>query len=177
MRQEVIISGFGGQGVIKAGVLLATAAMLEKKHCTHFPSYGAEMRGGTANCSVILSDSEIASPIIANPDTVIAMNEPSLDKFEPRIKKGGLLIYNSSLISRKPSRTDVEILAVPANKIVEKLKSPKSANMVVIGAYIAKTGVVKLESVKSSLVTVFPGKEKFLSVNKKALDKGSELVD
>lgn len=176
MKQEVIIAGFGGQGVIKAGVLLATAAMVEKKHCTHFPSYGAEMRGGTANCSVIVSTSEIASPIVTNPDTVIAMNEPSFDKFQPKIKKGGLLIYNSSLISKKPNRNDIEILTVPANEIAEGLGTPKSANMVVIGAYVAKTRAVTLKNIKSSLPKVFPGKEKFLAVNKSALDKGTELV-
>ncbi len=176
MKQEVIIAGFGGQGVIKAGVLLATAAMVEKKHCTHFPSYGAEMRGGTANCSVIVSTSEIASPIVTNPDTVIAMNEPSFDKFQPKVKKGGLLIYNSSLISKKPNRNDIEILAVPANEIAEGLGTPKSANMVVIGAYVAKARPVTLKNIKSSLPKVFPGKEKFLAVNKNALDKGTELV-
>ncbi len=175
MRQEVIISGFGGQGVVKAGVLLATAAMTEDKHCTHFPSYGAEMRGGTANCSVIVSTEEIASPIINEPDTVIAMNEPSLDKFEPRLKKGGVLIYNSSLISKKPARTDIDIVPVPANEIAEQLGTTKCANMVVIGTYVAKTCAVSLESIKSSLPTVFPGKEKFLAINKSALDKGVQI--
>jgi 2-oxoglutarate ferredoxin oxidoreductase subunit gamma len=175
MRQEVIISGFGGQGVIKAGVLLATAAMREDKRCTHFPSYGAEMRGGTANCSVIVSTDEIASPIINEPDTVIAMNEPSLDKFEPRLKKGGLLIYNSSLISKKPSRNDIDIVAVPANEIAEKLGTLKCANMVVIGVYVSKANAVSLESIKSSLPAVFAGKEKFLAINKSALDKGAQI--
>ncbi|MCK4352242.1 2-oxoacid:acceptor oxidoreductase family protein [candidate division WOR-3 bacterium] len=174
MRQEVIIAGFGGQGVIKAGVLLATSAMNEGKHCTHFPSYGAEMRGGTANCSVIISTDEIASPVVTEPDTVIAMNEPSLDKFEPRLKKGGLLIYNSSLISRKPKRNDIEVLAVPANEIAEKLGTVKCANMAVVGAYISKTKAIALESIKSSLPTVFYKlKQDFININKNALDKGS----
>ncbi len=175
MRQEVIISGFGGQGVIKAGVLLATAAMTEDKRCTHFPSYGAEMRGGTANCSVIVSTDEIASPIINEPDTVIAMNEPSLDKFEPRLKKGGVLIYNSSLISKKPSRDDIDIVAVPANEIAEQLGTTKCANMVILGAYIAKSNAVSLESIKSSIPKVFKGKDKFLATNKSALDKGVQF--
>jgi len=177
MRQEVIIAGFGGQGVIKAGVLLATGAMKDGKHCTHFPSYGAEMRGGTANCSVIISTSEIASPIIAEPDTVIVMNEPSLDKFELRLKKGGLLIYNSSLIHKIPRRTDIDILAVPANEIAEELGTVKCANMAVIGAYISKTKAVTLESVKSSLSVVFPKlKEDLIALNKNALDKGAKLI-
>ena len=175
MRQEVIISGFGGQGVIKAGVLLATTAMTENKHCTHFPSYGAEMRGGTANCSVIVSTDEIASPIINEPDTVIAMNEPSLDKFEPRLKKGGLLIYNSSLISKKPSRSDIEIIAVPANEIAERIGTTKCANMVVMGTYAAKTNAVSIDAIKASLSVVFAGKDKFLNINKSALDEGAQL--
>lgn len=177
MRQEVIISGFGGQGVIKAGVLLATAAMHEGKHCTHFPSYGAEMRGGTANCSVIVSSDEIASPVITNPDTAIVLNEPSMDKFEPRLKKGGLLIYNSSLIPRKPKRDNITAIAVPANDIAEKLGTVKCANMTVLGAYIAQTGAVTLDSIKSTLTAVFYKlKQDLINTNKTALDEGAQLA-
>ncbi|MDD2890532.1 MAG: 2-oxoacid:acceptor oxidoreductase family protein [bacterium] len=176
MKQEIILAGFGGQGVIKAGVLLAYAAMKENKRCTHFPSYGAEMRGGTANCSVIISDLLISSPVIGEADTVIAMNEPSLIKFEPRLKKGGLLIYNSSIIASKPKRSDIELLAVPANEIAESVGSAKSANMVVVGAYIAKTKIVSPESVKLSIPIVFPGKEAFLTININAVDKGMAVV-
>jgi 2-oxoglutarate ferredoxin oxidoreductase subunit gamma len=176
MRQEVIISGFGGQGVIKAGVLLANAAMLEEKHCTHFPSYGAEMRGGTANCSVIVSTEEIASPIIGHADTVIAMNEPSLSKFEPMLKSGGLLIYNSSLISRSPARTDIDIISVPANEIAERLGTSRCANMVVMGTYIGKAEAVSIDSIKSSLRTVFyKMDDKLTAINNKALDEGFKL--
>lgn len=172
MKQEVIIAGFGGQGVIKAGVLLATSAMMENKHCTHFPSYGAEMRGGTANCSVIISDSPIASPVIAEADTLIAMNEPSLDKFESKLKNGGLLIYNSSIIPERPHRPDIVVLPVSANEIAEKIGSVKSANMVVIGAFIARTKVISLDTIKSAIPVVFPGKDDYLATNKIALDKG-----
>lgn len=176
MRQEVIIAGFGGQGVVKAGVLFANAAMLEGKFCTHFPSYGAEMRGGTANCSVIVSTEEIASPIINNPDTIIVMNEPSLVKFEPRLKKGGLLIYNSSLISTGPSRTDVEIIPVPANEIAEQIGTAKCANMVMIGTYIAKTRAVELDSIRTSLPIVFTKlDERLITINNKAIDEGIKI--
>lgn len=177
MRQEVIISGFGGQGVVKAGVLLAYAAMLEGKHCTHFPSYGAEMRGGTANCSVIVSSEEIASPIINQPDALIVMNEPSLTKFEPRLKKSGLLIYNSSLISRVPPRPDVKVIPVPANEIAERIGTSKCANMVMIGTYIGKTRVVEVDSIKTSLPIVFTKlDEHFVTINNKAIDEGVNLV-
>lgn len=176
MKQEIILAGFGGQGVVKAGVLLAYAAMKENKRCTHFPSYGAEMRGGTANCSVIISDTLIASPVISEADTVIAMNEPSLIKFEPYLKKGGLLIYNSSIISSKPKRSDIELLAVPANEIAESVGSAKSANMVAVGAYISKTKIVSPEAIKASIPKVFPGKEALLTININAVDKGMAVV-
>lgn len=177
MRQEVIISGFGGQGVVKAGVLLANAAMLEGNFCTHFPSYGAEMRGGTANCSVVVSTEEIASPIINQPDTIIVMNEPSLTKFEPRLKKNGLLIYNSSLISRYPSRTDVEVIPIPANEIAERIGTVRSANMVMIGTYIAKIKAVGIDSVKASLPVVFFKFDGHLTtINNRAIDEGVKLI-
>ena len=178
MRQALIIAGFGGQGVVKAGVLLATAAMLENKHCTHFPSYGAEMRGGTTNCSVIISQDEIASPIINQPDTIIVMNAPSLIKFEPRLKSGGLIIYNSSLISNPPSRTDVDILPVPANEIAEKLGATRYANMVIIGAYIGKIKVVQIGSIKDSLPMVFPKfNAETVSTNSMAMEEGRKFAE
>ncbi|MBI4722579.1 MAG: 2-oxoacid:acceptor oxidoreductase family protein [Candidatus Stahlbacteria bacterium] len=176
MRQEVIISGFGGQGSVKSGVLLANAAMLENKYCTHFPSYGAEMRGGTANCSVIISTDEIASPIINEPDTIIVMNEPSLTKFEPKLKSAGLLIYNSSLIHRKPSRTDIVIIPVPANEIAEKIGSIKCANMVLIGAFIGKTKAIEIKSIKSSLAIVFSKlDDRLANINITAIEEGIRI--
>ena len=133
MTTEIIFAGFGGQGVILAGKILALAGMSEDKYVSHIPSYGAEMRGGTANCSVIVSDDEVASPVIEKPDVVVALNKPSMTKFEPMIKAGGILIYNSSLIDSKPSRKDIKSIALPANEIAEKCNNARGANMVVLG--------------------------------------------
>ena len=133
MTTEVIFAGFGGQGVILAGKILTLAGMGEDKYVSHIPSYGAAMRGGTANCSVIVSDDEVASPVIENPDVVVALNKPSMVKFEPLLKKGGLLIYNSSLIDIEPSRTDIRTIALPANEMAAECNNPRGANMVVLG--------------------------------------------
>ena len=133
MTTEIIFAGFGGQGVILAGKILTLAGMNEDKYVSHIPSYGAEMRGGTANCSVIVSDEEVASPVIENPDVVVALNKPSMVKFEKQLKKGGLLIYNSSLIDIKPTRDDIKTLALPANEMAAECKNARGANMVVLG--------------------------------------------
>ncbi|NLM01521.1 MAG: 2-oxoacid:ferredoxin oxidoreductase subunit gamma [Treponema sp.] len=152
MTNEIIFAGFGGQGVILAGKILALAGMSEDKYVSHIPAYGAEMRGGTANCSVIVSDDEVASPIIENPDVVIALNKPSMVKFEPQLKKGALLIYNSSLIDIKPTRTDIKYIALPANEIADECKNARGANMVVLGC-LAKVipGLVNVKSFKFAL--------------------------
>ena len=133
MHKEIIFAGFGGQGVLLAGKIVSIAAMLEGKNVSHIPSYGAEMRGGTANCSVVVSDEEIASPIVEQPDICIILNGPSLVKFEPRLKKGGILIYNSSLIKDKPKRDDIEVFAINANEIAEKHGSARGVNMAALG--------------------------------------------
>lgn len=133
MTTEIIFAGFGGQGVILAGKILTLAGMNEDKYVSHIPSYGAEMRGGTANCSVIVSDEEVASPVIEKPDVVVALNKPSMVKFEKQLKKGGLLIYNSSLIDIKPTRDDIKTLALPANEMAAECKNARGANMVVLG--------------------------------------------
>ena len=138
MTQEIIFAGFGGQGVLLAGKILCIAAMREDKFVSHIPSYGAEMRGGTANCSVVISDEDIASPVIENPDICIVLNTPSLTKFEPRIKKGGTLIYNTSLIHVKPKRDDIKVIGVDANDISEKNGSSRAANMAALGRLIAE---------------------------------------
>lgn len=148
MTTEIIFAGFGGQGVILAGKILTLAGMKENKYVSHIPSYGAEMRGGTANCSVIVSDEEVASPVIENPDVVIALNKPSMTKFEPLLKKGGLLIYNSSLIDSKPSRTDIKTLALPANDIATECQNARGANMVVLGC-LAKVVPGMLDGISS----------------------------
>lgn len=133
MTTEIIFAGFGGQGVILAGKILALAGMSDGKFVSHIPSYGAAMRGGTANCSVIVSDEEIASPVIEKPDVVVALNKPSMTKFEQWLKPGGLLIYNTSLIDIEPSRKDIRKLPLPCNEIAEETNNPRGTNMVVLG--------------------------------------------
>ena len=140
MFQGIRISGFGGQGIISSGVLLAYAGMLDGKHVSFFPSYGAEMRGGTANCSVVISSDDVTTPVVSQPDTVIVMNEPSLAKFEPFLKPGGLMIINESLVKSRPQRKDIKVVLVACNKIADELKAPKIANMVALGAFCKQTG-------------------------------------
>jgi len=175
MYQGIRISGFGGQGIVSAGILLAQAGLADGKKVSWFPSYGAEMRGGTANCSVVIASGEVYTPIVSSPDTVIVMNEPSLSKFEPLIKKGGLLIINSSLVNTKPKRADIKVLNVPCNEIAEKLGSVKVANLVALGAFAAATGAVSAESIAKAMKTVFKrATPEILELNKKALDAGAK---
>lgn len=177
MTTKTIMAGFGGQGVVLMGTLLTYTAMKEGKHTTFFPSYGAEMRGGTANCSVVVSDKEIASPIVNQPDCVVAMNIASLNKFESRVKPGGTIFVNSSLIDRKVGRDDVTEIRVPANEIAEGLGNAKAANMVMLGGIIKKTGVVDLGSVTDCLESVLSERAMaLLELNKQALKKGFEEV-
>lgn len=136
MTTEIIFAGFGGQGVILAGKILALAGMSEGKYVSHIPSYGAEMRGGTANCSVIVSDEEVASPVIERPDVVIALNKPSMTKFEQWLKPGGMLIYNSSLIDIAPVRKDIKVVALPCDEICSATNNPRGTNMVALGALL-----------------------------------------
>lgn len=176
MREEIICAGSGGQGIVSMGKLLAWAAPKNNKFVTYIPSYGAEMRGGTANCSVIISDSEIASPLITNPNSLIVMNNASLDKFEKKLKKGGLLIMNSSIIDRKTKRKDIEVLYLNATEIAEEIEQTRIANMVAIGAYIGKTNIVPLRKIEESLPEVFKkSTKKLLNTNIKALRKGYEI--
>jgi len=176
MYQGVIMSGFGGQGIISAGILLAQSGMVEGKYVTFFPAYGAEMRGGTANCSVVVSSEEVASPVVAHPDTLIVMNEPSLLRFEPSVKSGGLLLLNSSLVSAKPKRDDTETVFIPANSIAEKIGTIKVANMVMLGAFAKKTGAINIDSIIKTLPKVYTkAKEDMLKKNEEALRKGMEV--
>ena len=176
--EDVIIAGFGGQGVLFIGELLAYAAMKEGRNVTWIPSYGPEMRGGTANCTVVISDEEIGSPVITSPHSLIVMNNPSLDSFEPRLITGGVLIINSSLITRESKRNDAKVIKVPANKIAFELGSDKAANMVVLGAYIAKTKAVSPHSILDGLEKVLGEKKRrFLEINKRAFEKGMEIVN
>jgi 2-oxoglutarate ferredoxin oxidoreductase subunit gamma len=177
MLEEVIIAGFGGQGVMLMGRLLAYAGMLEGKNVAWMPSYGPEMRGGTANCTVIISSEEIASPVIPYPMSIIVMNKPSLDKFEANVQKDGLIIINESLIDQKVKRDDVRIVRVPANDIANKLGNLRVANMVALGTYVKKSEVVKLKTIFKALEKVLAGRnQKLIDLNKKALKQGEDLV-
>ncbi len=177
MLEEIIIAGFGGQGIMLLGRLLAYAGMLEEKNVAWMPSYGPEMRGGTANCTVIISTEEIASPVVSYPRSIIVMNQPSLDKFEPQVKKEGLILLNDSLIKRKVNRDDVTIIRVPANDIADQLGNSKVANMVIFGAYIKKSEVVKLDTVFKALEeTLAASHQDLIDLNKEALRRGVALL-
>ncbi len=174
MTEKIIIAGFGGQGVLLSGKLLCIAAMREGKYVSHIPSYGAEMRGGTANCQVIISDEEIASPVVFYPTTLIALNTPSLHKFEPRVTEGGVLIYNSSLIDDEPSRSDIDVVAVNANDISEEQGSSKSANMAAIGKLLSKRPeICSMDSIIAALDEAVSARNKrFNPMNEKVLKAG-----
>jgi len=177
MHERMIIAGFGGQGVILAGKLLCIAAMNENKFVSHIPSYGAEMRGGTANCSVVISSKEIGSPTVPKPTIAVVMNTPSLTKFEPMVKPGGLLLYNSSLIDRKPERTDITVVDLKANDISEAEGSTRAANMAAIGKLLAlKPEIASLDSVIKALeVAISARNRKHNDVNIKVLQAAHTL--
>jgi 2-oxoglutarate ferredoxin oxidoreductase subunit gamma len=171
------MAGFGGQGVVLMGTLLSYSAMVEGKHTTFFPSYGAEMRGGTANCSVVVSDDEIASPVVNQPDCIVAMNIASLEKFESRVRPGGTIFVNSSLVDRKVERDDVDEVRIPANDIAEELGNARAANMVILGGLLKKTGAVKVDAVIGCLEKVLSERAMaLLDLNKKALQRGFEEI-
>ncbi|MDD4839251.1 MAG: 2-oxoacid:acceptor oxidoreductase family protein [Clostridia bacterium] len=173
--EKLIVAGFGGQGVLSLGQMIAYAAMYEDKAVTWLPSYGPEMRGGTANCSVIVDDVSVASPIIANPDCLIAMNKPSLDKFVDKVKKGGLILVNSSLISDKVARDDVTIIYIDANEIAHKIGNDKASNLVVLGVYIKASGLFEKDVMLSTIAKVFAAKPKFIPSNQAAFLAGYEM--
>lgn len=174
---EIIFAGFGGQGVLSMGQIIAYAAMIEDKEVSWMPSYGPEMRGGTANCIVIVSDSRISSPIVATFDSAIVLNQPSLDKFEKAVKPGGLLMYEESAMIHLPTRTDIEILGIPANEEALKLNMKRVANMILVGAFLEKRPIVKTENILNALKKVLPERHHHLiPVNKDALTRGKELT-
>ncbi len=178
MYQDVMIAGFGGQGVLVAGKLLAYAGMLEGKHVTWFPSYGAEIRGGTANCTVIISDDEIGSPVVRNPSAMVIFNEASFKKFETRIKQGGQLFLNTSLVQAASSRSDISRIDIKANDIAENLGDIRIANMVMLGALLKKTGVVALDSVLAALKQVLPARRhSLIPLNENALRRGADVCN
>lgn len=177
MLEQNLFAGFGGQGMLLIGELLASAGMIEGKYVSWLPSYGPEMRGGTANCSVVVSDKPIASPVITKASCVVAMNRPSLDKFEATVKEGGMLIINSSLIDIKSTRDDVDVYYVPANFKAEELGNVKVANMVILGSYLEKSKCVTIDSLMEALSNKLgERKAHLLDINKKALLAGAELV-
>lgn len=177
MKKEIIISGFGGQGVMSIGKSLVEAGMAEGLQVTWSPSYGPEMRGGTANCSVVLSDKVVGSPVFTFPTELIAMNAPSLEKFGPNVVKGGLIFVNSSVVTEKVTRTDVKAAYVPCETIAYELGNAKVANMVMLGAYIGATGALKPDTIRSMIRSMFTGpKAKLVDLNFKALDAGIACV-
>lgn len=178
MSEELIIAGFGGQGVLSLGMTLAYAGMVEDKEISWMPSYGPEMRGGTANCITIISDKKISSPIISQFDSAIILNQPSMDKFADRIKPGGLLLYESANIFKPSTRTDIEIIGIPATTEALKLKNAKIMNMIMLGVYLEVKPIVKIESVLKALKSVLPEKyHNLLPLNKEALELGKTLAN
>lgn len=175
--EEMVLAGFGGQGIMLMGQLLAYAGMLEGRHVTFWPSYGPEMRGGTANCTVVVSDAPVGSPVVSQPSVVVAMNGPSLDKFEPMLKTGGLLVINSSLCGRGAKRDDVQALEVPANQTADALGDGRVANMVALGAVLGATGVVSIDSVRHALRKVLPERRHgLIPLNEQALARGMAVA-
>jgi 2-oxoglutarate ferredoxin oxidoreductase subunit gamma len=174
MKKEVIIAGFGGQGVLFAGQLLSYTAMDEGKEVTWIPSYGPEMRGGTANCTVVISDEEIGSPLVKNPTAVIAMNLPSLEKFEDLVKEGGVLVVNTSMVNREVTREDIKVVNIPANEIAGEVGSERAVNMVLIGALLGNMELLSIEAVEKALKAHLPERhQKLLPLNIQALHKGA----
>ena len=175
MKKEFIFAGFGGQGMLLIGKFLAMACMLDGKHVSWLPSYGPEMRGGTANCSVIVSDAPVASPLVDKADVVVAMNRPSLDKFESHVKPGGTLVINSSLIDRKAERDDIDVVYCDATRIAEEVGNPKGANVAILGAMLQKVPVVDDEKMSEAIrIELGERKAKFLPGNMKALQAGKD---
>jgi 2-oxoglutarate ferredoxin oxidoreductase subunit gamma len=177
ISEEIIIAGFGGQGVLSMGQTLGYAAMVENKEVTWMPSYGPEMRGGTANCITIVSDDKISSPIISRFDTAIILNQPSMEKFENKVKPGGILIYESTNILHASERTDIDIYPIPAADEANKLNNVKVANMILLGAFLARKPVVSFDSVIEALKKVLPERyHHLLALNRQALEAGQRLM-
>ncbi len=174
---EIIIAGFGGQGVLSMGQIIAYSAMKEGKEVSWMPSYGPEMRGGTANCIVIVSEKRISSPIVTRFDTAIVLNQPSLDKFQPAVKPGGLLLYERSTIINPPTRNDIEVMSIPGLEEAQRLTSKQVANVVLLGAFLERRPVVRTENVVNALRSVLPPhRQHLLPINEQALVRGRELA-
>jgi 2-oxoglutarate ferredoxin oxidoreductase subunit gamma len=171
--EEILIAGFGGQGVMSMGQLIAYAGMKEGKYVSWLPSYGPEQRGGTANCAVVVSGEQVGSPLVSQPTTAIVLNNPSYDKFEPTVRPGGLLIVNASLISKLSERTDIKVMNIKATELANELGNPKIANMILLGAFLEITGILSDDSILEALKKVLsPEKHSLLEINKRALARG-----
>lgn len=176
-EHQIVVAGFGGQGVLFAGLVLAHAALEAGREVAWIPFYGPEMRGGTAGCSVVISDEGIGSPIVARPTAVIALNEPSLAKWAPRVRPGGLLVVNSALATVTVERSDIRVVALPASDLARDLGNERAANVVALGALVAATGLLPLESVERGLAeTLGEAKAHLLDVNRAALRRGAEVA-
>ena len=175
--EEIVIAGFGGQGVILIGKLLSQSAMTANLEVTYMPAYGPEGRGGTDNCMVVISNEPIASPVVSTPSAVIAMNKASMDRFCPKMQTNGLLVMNRSMIETEPPRDDIDVLVIPADDLARELDSPKSANMVALGAYIAKRKILDPEEVAQNLSKVLAQRHHHtIPTNQKALLRGAEFT-
>lgn len=178
MTEEMIIAGFGGQGVLSMGKILAYSGVMQGKEVTWFPSYGPEMRGGTANVTVILSDDRISSPILHEFDTAIILNQQSMDKFESKVKPGGVLLYDSNGIVHPPTRSDIQTYRIEGTRIAAEMGNIKTFNMVVLGAYLKAKPVVQLESVRKGLEKSLPERHhKLIPMNMQAIEAGREQVE
>ncbi len=178
MSTDVVMAGFGGQGILMIGNLLSLAAIEEGRRVTYFPAYGVEMRGGTANCTVVVSDEEIGSPVVGHPASAIVMNGPSLDKYQALLRPSGTLVVNRSLVDpARVTRTDLRVVTVAANDVAREIGSPQLASMVALGAYAAATGVVRMESIVGALPKVVSKRnEKLIPLNVEALKRGAALA-
>lgn len=176
MTEDLIIAGFGGQGVMSMGQMLAYAGLEDGKNVLWMPAYGPETRGGFANCTVIVSDQEIGSPVVSHPRCIIVLNLPSLDKFEDAVRPGGTLIVNTSMINREVKRTDIDVILVPATDIASELGNAMAANMVALGTYLEKIPVISIDGVKKTLAKVFANKKHVIPLNEKALEMGAQTA-
>ena len=176
MQSEVQFAGFGGQGIMLMGQIMAQAAMQQGYEVVWIPSYGPEMRGGTAYCTVVISDRPIGSPIIRNPKHLVAMNRPSLEKFAPTVQSGGTIFINSSIISIEAGRDDVDVIKVPIIEIAKELGNVKTANIVALAAFVSRSQVVDFELLRKSVKDKFASREKLIPLNMKALEEGQKAA-
>jgi 2-oxoglutarate ferredoxin oxidoreductase subunit gamma len=177
MLLKSVFSGFGGQGVLMMGYVLAWAGVKDNRHVTFLPAYGAEVRGGTANCTVVVSDEEIASPIASHPEYVVAMNYPSLVKYQDALKEDGVMFLNKDLISEDPSRNGITLVKVPANSIAHEMGNDRVLNMVMLGAFIERTKAVSQKAAAEAVVEVLgEKKQKLIDINQRAMEKGAQFV-